>query len=202
MSDFFDELSAEAEEAPKPKPTLDSIRAMAEAAAKLQSQIESYESKLSELKTKRYKLLNAELPAVMDEARVPSITVDGYEFECKSYYKANIAADDPDEKRQRALTWIEDAGGGDIIANTVTIAFPKELSKDAREFAVEVRRRFDNRKEIEVREEKKVPWQRLTSWLRAYVEEPPSREKPKLPVPLEDLNATIGRVVKIKGVRD
>jgi hypothetical protein len=202
VSNPFDELQAEAEAEPKPKPTLDAIRAMAQRGAKIESEIASIESRLSVLKTERYNLLNKELPAVMDDARVSNITVDGYKFECDSYYKANIAADDPEAKREAAFAWVEEAGGGDIIANTVTVAFPKELAKDAAEFARETRARFDNRREVEVRQEKKVPWNRLTSWLREYVESPPKPDKPKLPIPLDNLNATIGRVVKIKPVSD
>lgn len=201
--DLFDELESEAAATPKkPPPSLDQIRGMGAEASRIQTEIEKLDERLSELKTRRYKLLMEEMPAVMTEAKVPSITVEGRTFECKSYYKANIAAKDPPEKREAAFAWVEEVGGGDIIANTVTVAFPKEFHEDAAEFARETRTRFHNKPSIEVAEEKEVPWGRLTSWLRDYVETPPVRGEEKKPVPLELLNATVGRIVKIKGVRE
>lgn len=201
--DFFDDLESEAESAPKPAgASLDAVRAMGEEAADLQSRIERGEALLKELKTKRYKLLNEQMPATMDELQVPYVAIGDYEMRVQSYYKANIAADDPPEKRDAAFQWVEEAGGGDIIANTVTVAFPREDAEAAAEFAEEVSRRFHNHPGIQVKRERSVPWNRLTSWLKEYVEWSPPRGVQKLPVPLDLLNATIGRVVKIKGVKE
>lgn len=201
--DFFDDLEKEAETAPKAAAaTLDAVRAMGVEAARLERDITQHETALKKLKTRRYDLLNKEMPSTMDDLKVPSLTVEGYKMDCGSYYKANIAADDPPEKREAAFEWVDEAGGGDIISNTVTVAFPREMSEEAKEFAEEIANRFHNHPSIEVVRERKVPWNRLTSWLRDYVETPPVRGKSKLSVPLDLLNATIGRVVKIKEVSD
>lgn len=199
--DFFNDLESEAKDAPKPKASLDAVHAMGKAAVELQRRIEAGEALLKTLKTERYKLLNEQMPSMMDDMKVPSIVISDYKLDCTTYYKANIAADDPEEKRSAAFAWVEAAGGGDIINNVVTVAFPKEMADEAILFSEEIKKRFDNRKdEIKIQLDKKVPWNRLTSWLKDFVETPPKRGETKLPVPLELLNATIGRLVKIKEV--
>lgn len=199
--DFFDEMQSEAEVAPKPgEASLDLVRKMGAKAAELEARINKGQALLSELKTERYKILNEQMPAMMDELQVGKIEVGGYELKATSYYKANIATDDPPEQREKAFGWVEEAGGGDIIANTVTVAFPKEEAEMAAEFVEEVAKKFHNHPSIEVKRERSVPWNRLTSWLKSYVETPPVKGQKKLPIPLEILNATVGRVVKIKEV--
>lgn len=199
---FLDDMESEAASAPKPVVNLDAINKMGKTAAELQSEITRLEARTKELKTKQYQLLNKEMPSAMDELQVGYIGVDGYELRVQSYYKANIAADDPEEVREEAFAWVEQAGGGDIISNVVTVAFPKEDSAAAAEFYEEISRRFDNQRSVAIKREKAVPWNRLTSWLKDYVETPPVKGKTKLPVPLELLHATIGRVVKIKPVKE
>lgn len=203
MSDnLFDDLQSEAESAPKPTGGLEAIRAMGAEVAALTRDIEELEAQLKEKKVRRYKLTAEQMPAVMDDAKVPEIVVDGVKLKAETKYKANIAADDPPEKREAAFEWVTEAGGGDIINNTVTVAFPKELNDEAAELFEELKRRFDNQPAIEVVRERKVPWNRLTSWLKEYVETPPRPGHPKLAIPLELLNATIGRIVTIKPVKD
>lgn len=199
--DFFDDLENEAKDAPKPTASLDAVNALGQEAVKLQIEIERVERNLSELKSRRYSLLSEQMPSMMDEMKVPFIGIGDYRLDCVTHYKANIAADDPEEKREAAFKWVEDAGGGDVINNVVTVAFPKELASEAAELAKDLTRRFDNRRgEVQISVEKKVPWNRLTKWLREFVEAPPKRGEKKLAVPLELLNASVGRVVKIKEV--
>ena len=195
-------METEAESAPKPTASLESVREMGQTAAKLEAQITAHERELKEMKTKRYALLNKDMPSVMDEMQVPRITISGYELSCINYYKANIASEDPPEKREQAFDWVEAAGGGDIISNVVTVAFPKEEAEEAVLFAQEIQQRFHNKQGIQIKRERAVPWNRLTSWLKEYVETPPKKDEKKLPVPLDLLNATIGRIVKIKEVKD
>lgn len=201
---MFDELEAEAEATPEvpSEASAEAVRVLAQKAATLEARIERGEKLLKELKSERYQILNEQMPTMMDEVKMPYIGVDGYHMEVISYYKANIAADDPPEQRDRAFTWVELAGGGDIINNTVTVAFPKEMSDEAREFFEATVKKFHNHPEIQVVREKKVPWNRLTSWLKDYVTTPPVPGKTKLAIPLEDLNATLGRIVKIKPIKE
>lgn len=204
MNDLMNELEAEAEASPEKasQASLDGVHAMAVQAVGLEVQILDLEGKLSELKKQRYDLLTNKMPTDMVDTKTRILEVDGFVIECKPYYKANIAADDPEDKRERAFKWLADAGGSDIVNNVVTVAFPKERADDAAKFYEETRKRFDNQREIEVVSEKKVPWNRLTKWLREYVERKPSPDEKKLPVPLEDLNATLGMVATIKKSRD
>lgn len=180
----------------------DAVRALGQKAATLQSRIEKGEKLLKDLKSQRYAILNEQMPSMMDEVKMPYIGVDGYHMEVVSYYKAKIAADDPEEKREAAFSWVEEAGGGDIINNVVTVAFPKEDAAEAEEFEEFVRKKFHNHPSIAVKREKSVPWNRLTSWLKDYVTTPPRRDEKKLPVPLDLLNATLGRIVQIKPIKE
>ena len=74
ISDFMDELSKEAEEAPDTRSpaTLADVQAMAATAVAYRNEISVLEEKLKALKTKEYELLHKELPAAMSETRTKS----------------------------------------------------------------------------------------------------------------------------------
>lgn len=202
--DFLSEMEAEAASLPvaeKPEASLHVVQNMAQKAVKLQREIDEYEEKTKKLKTELYELRTKSLPTDMLELKLPLLEIDGYKVECKPYYKANIAAEDPEEKRARAFAFVEENDGGGIINNTVTVAFPKENYDEAQKFFTEVRTRFDNQREIEVVLEKKVPWNRLTKWLKEFVERKPLPGETKPPIPLDDLNATVGHIVEVKKSR-
>lgn len=201
--ELFDELEAEAEATPETptEKSLETVRAMGVEAAEIESRIRRGEELLSKLKSRRWELLNKEMPAMMDDLRVPYVAVDSFHLEVVDYYKASIAADDPEEKRDAAFAWLEQAGGGDIVNNVVSVYFPREDADMARELQEELSSRFHNHQGIQISRERKVPWNRLTSWLKDYVRTPPKRGETKLAVPLELLNATLGRIVKIKDVK-
>jgi hypothetical protein len=204
--DFFSELEAEASKASElpatTTVTLDQVHSMGREAANLQRRIETGEKLISQLKQDRYKLLNETMPQAMDELKVKKIDVDGYVLSVGPYFKAAIKVDDPEEQRERAFQWVEKEGGGDIIKSQVVVDFPKEMLDRAEELALELTKRYHNYESISVTVARSVPWATLTSWLKGWWESPPKKGKKKSPIPLEDLNATVGRVVAIKGSRD
>jgi hypothetical protein len=190
--DFLSELEAEAEAASKlpvsgTTRTLDDVHKMGASATSLQKRIEE-----------RYKLLNEDMPAAMDELKVKNIDVDGYVLSCGPYFKAAIKVDDPPEQQDRAFAWVEKEGGGDIIKSQVIVDFPKEMLETAQELAKELSERYHNQEGIGVIVKRAVPWATLTSWLKEWWLSVPPKGKKKSPIPLEDLNATVGRIVTIK----
>ncbi len=171
------------------------------------------------------------LPDLMDEIGVPSLTLaaegnfPGVVADVGPYYRANIPADWPPEKRAEAFRWLDANGHGDLIKTEVILSFAREDRPLALAFqgllqnippteiisaviasgAVE---KFGGdvaffQKAVEagsalpnVASKETIPWATLTSWPKEQV------EKIKIVPPLETLGATVGRVVKLKPTKD
>jgi hypothetical protein len=198
------ELEAEAATVSEsaPKASLEAVRAMGVQAAELQRRIVKGEELLAKLKTERYTLLNEQMPSMMDDLKVKQIEVDDFLMKVEPYYKAAIKKDDPPEQREAAFKWLEKNEGGDIIKYAVEIEFPTESQDQALELFNDLKRRFGNRKDVNVTMQKDVPWSRLTSWLRHLVESPTDKKRKRPAIPLDLLNATLGRIVKIKSTAE
>lgn len=136
---------------------------------------------------------------LLSQIGVKKLTVEAagnappYTAELKPYYKANIAADWDDERRQRAFDWLEQNGDGDIIKRVITV----ELGRGSEKKAAAVRKALTKLKVDEfVSEKMDVPWGTLTAWLKEQI------EKRGRVVPLETLGASVGQVVKVEPAKE
>jgi hypothetical protein len=133
------------------------------------------------------------LPVLMEQAGVAEIVLEAegnnppVKAKSDPYYRANIAADWPEEQRALAFKWLDDNGHGDLIKTDLTISFPREQRSKAIEL-----QKFLTSKGFTVSVGQVVHWATLTSWLKEMI------EKHKIIPPLETLGATVGQVVKLK----
>jgi hypothetical protein len=152
-------------------------------------------SRINEIK---YQLL----PELLNEVRLPGLRLaaegnyPAVAVEIKPFYKANIAADWGEERRERGFETLRRYGAGDLIRNTVAVTFGKEeddLAATLKDFLRD--EGFMERTTIG----QSVPWSTLTAWVR---EQTQSRQKRKLaPIPaadLEAIGATVGQVANVK----
>ena len=89
------------------------------------------EDELKAVNVDIYQAERKELPDLLDEARVPRITIDAdggtqYEAKAQAYYKANIAAEWEEPRRAAAFAWLDQNGHGDLIKTDVTLSFARE----------------------------------------------------------------------------
>jgi len=85
----------------------------------LDSKIADAEQYLKDLKYKKRKVNEEDIPALMQEMGVDSVTVEGNKVSLRQFVHARIAED----KRDEAFSWLRSIGEGDLIKNDVTVSF-------------------------------------------------------------------------------
>ena len=86
---------------------------------KADEDIATAEQYLKDLKYKKRKINEEDIPALMQEMGVESIEVDGNKIKLRQFVHARIM----DDKRDEAFAWLRSIGEGDIIKNDVTVSF-------------------------------------------------------------------------------
>jgi hypothetical protein len=155
---------------------------------------EELERQLQENRRRLLSLQHEVLPDLFTEAQIKTVTVDAegnypaFTARLGPYYKASIAAEWPDERREAAFAALQQAGGADLIRTVITVeldpgklALAERLERGLRSMGVDFRRQLS------------VHWRTLTSFVQEQYE-----AKPPRPLPLEALGATVGRRVSIK----
>jgi hypothetical protein len=135
------------------------------------------------------------LPDLFAQIGITNIGVEAegnmpaYEAEVTDYYKAVIAADWPEEQRQRAIEWLQDNNYADLVKTSFVI----ELGRGTAKIAEKVEKALMKMK-VAFQVHKTVNWKTLT----AMVKERFQQGKPLGDRELNILGATVGRIVKPK----
>jgi hypothetical protein len=180
-----------------PQDKLDALRSKAVEVREVEANIEAFENHLARMKEKRTKLLREELPQLMDEARVPSITLEAegnypsFKLSVKAFYSANVSMKWEEERRKQAYAWLEANGAGDLIKTTVEVAFPREERAEA----VRIASMLMELDSAHVTIDERIHPATLTAWLKESVEA--GDDMP----PLDLIGGTVARVVKIDEVK-
>ncbi len=91
------------------------------ASLQIDEEISQAEKYLKDLKFKKRKVNEEDIPALMEEMGMESVTVDGNKISLRQFVHARI----PDDRRDDAYAWLRSIGEGDIIKNDVTCSFGK-----------------------------------------------------------------------------
>jgi len=192
-------LLAAAAERPEALPSEDrllALRAKVAEARDLEQDKADLEQRLKDTNIALQKLYFKDLPDMFDELGIPLIELapegnhPGVKAKAEPYYRANIAADWDEPRRQAAFGYLVDSGNGDLIKTEVITNFPRGAHQEAMAFADSAR---DNGLSVTIKES--IPHSTLTSWLKESV------EKHGIVPPLETIGATVGRVVKLKALK-
>ncbi len=176
---------------------LDRVRAVVRRQRDLELEASDLEARLTATKEKLKEMKFVTLPSMMDEAQLYGITLQaegnlpGYEAKVKPYYKANIAADWDEDRRNAGFDYLVENHAEDLIRVVVSVAFGKKEFQAARE----LEQRLSNMG-LSPESKMMVPWATLTSWLKEQVE-----VHGNVP-PLELLGATVARVVELKPIKE
>jgi hypothetical protein len=85
----------------------------------IDAKIAEAEQYVKDLKFQKRKVNEEDIPNLMQEMGMDSVTVDGNKVALRQFVHARIA----DEKKDEAFTWLRSIGEGDIIKNDVTVSF-------------------------------------------------------------------------------
>lgn len=85
----------------------------------IDEKIAEAEQYLKDLKFKKRKVNEEDIPNLMQEMGMDSVTVDGNKVALRQFVHARIA----DDKKDEAFTWLRSIGEADIIKNEVTVSF-------------------------------------------------------------------------------
>lgn len=151
------------------------------------------------IKEKGEELHNIErksLPELFSLAGITSLTIEkegnmpAFTAERAAYYRANIAASWPEEKREAAFKWLESNGGGDLIKCEISVFIPnkQKKTKQMRNAVLAVVKKLKLEHSISLA----VHASTLTAFVRESVE-----KRKKVP-PLELLGADVGDIVRLK----
>jgi uncharacterized protein YfeS len=86
---------------------------------KVDDEIKQTEQFLKDLKAKKRVVDEEDIPALMQELGVESLTVDGNKVSVEKFVSARI----PDDRKEEAYGFLRSIGEGDIIKNDVVVSF-------------------------------------------------------------------------------
>lgn len=159
-------------------------------AVELAATIASLEDAVEAHRKDYNKIVGQELPEALQKAGLQEFTtIDGDFIELKKIIAGSLPKDT--KKRDKAMQWIDKAGGGSIIRRKFTV----ELAKGADELATKLRNGFE-RAHIDYNEDVGVHPQSLYAFCRERLERGEE-------VPIDTLGLFITDVAKIKlGVKN
>lgn len=110
----------------------------------LQKDVEAAEEKLKNLKAQEANLSEQVIPNIMSEIGMEKFTLtDGTEVKVSSFYSAKIPVAHTDE----AFKWLRENGHGDLIKNTVSLAFGVNQDNEAKDLVESLREKGHNVKQ-------------------------------------------------------
>lgn len=181
--------------APPPVPDkLDQVRAVMREARDLELSIHELEQRLSAEKEQLRRLQHEVLPDIYTEAGVRSLTIDpqgnlpAFTGKLSPYYRASIPVTWEEERQAEAFQALREAGGEDLIKNTIIVELERGDTRTAERIEDGLRRLGVN-----FTRRLSVHHKTLTSFVQEQYEHDPPR-----PLPLEKLGAVVGRRVSLK----
>ncbi len=123
MSDVFSLFEEEAVNADKfdevGKEGASDLSNLIRRSIQIDEEIKNTEQYLKDLKFKKRKVNEEDIPMLMNEMGMDSVTVDGHKVSVRQFVHARIS----DDKREEAFAFLRSIGEADIIKNDVIVSF-------------------------------------------------------------------------------
>jgi len=123
MSDVFSLFEEEAVNADKfdevNKEGASNLSNLIRRSIQIDEEIQNAEQYLKDLKFKKRKVNEEDIPMLMNEMGMDSVSVDGHRVSVRQFVHARIS----DDKREEAFAFLRSIGEADIIKNDVTVSF-------------------------------------------------------------------------------
>lgn len=182
----------------KPKINEDRLQRIREKIAigrSLDADIEDHESRLKDLKKKRYELLTTELPTLFEGAGIDRLGLDAsgnlpaYDARLKPHFKAVLPPKEEPERRQAALDLLSEKEAGDLSTTEVAVHFERGEEKKLAKL-----RSFLDKHRMHYLADTGVHWGMLTAWVKECFQS----RRPLSQDELTTLGATVGKIVELK----
>lgn len=179
---------------PPSEDKLDAIRAALRTVRDLELANSDMERAVKENKKALAKLQHEDLPDLFTTSQIRDLTLEAegnlpaYRAALHPYFKAGISSDWDEGRRVEAFAALQEAGGGDLIKNVITI----ELDPGNVKMADRIKAGL-TKMGVAFSAEMSVHWKTLTAFVQEQYQAKPPRT-----LPLEKLGATVGRKVSIK----
>ena len=128
----------------------------------IEAKIAEAEQYVKDLKFQKRKVNEEDIPALMEEMGMDSITVDGNKVALRRFVHARI----PDDKKHEAFTWLRSIGEGYIIKNDVTVSFKSGEDNMANSVVEDLRSQYG----LEPAQKEHVHPQTLKAWAKNRIE--------------------------------
>ena len=129
---------------------------------KIDEEIAQAEQYLKDLKFKKRKVNEEDIPNLMQEMGMDSVTVDGNKVALRQFVHARI----PEEKKEEAYNWLRSIGEGDIIKNDVTLSFSAGQDNMAGAVVEDLRQQYG----LDPAQKTHIHPQTLKAWVRNRIE--------------------------------
>jgi hypothetical protein len=117
--------------------SLTTIRAKVEEAYQLEQAVEQLEGDLKATKAAAHNLKTKVIPDMMAEIGITELAGEGWRIKLGDVVSGSLPSDP--ERREKAINWLEDHGGGDLIKTGVSLTFSKSQHNEALSVAEELR---------------------------------------------------------------
>jgi hypothetical protein len=187
------------QDAMPPADRLEVLRAKVSRVRDLRAEVEDLSSRVTDANKEIQDLTFKQLPDMFEELGMRNMTLEAtgnlppYGAEKKPYFKANIAAEWPPEKRAAGLTFLEQRDAGDLIRLFITVELGRGEAETGKKIIVELQKLG-----VDYSVSKSVHWGTLTAWLREQVQK---YKRDFTPGELDMIGAKVGTIVEVKPVK-
>jgi len=131
----LDEIEEEAQKQQATDAEVAEIADLAQRQKDLDKEIDKMQKSLDDVKERRRKIAEEDLPAALDQAGVSDVTLsDGSRIAVKSDLKVNI----PKSKKEAAAEWLVAQGASALVKEDVHIPFNKGQERDVEQLTTEL----------------------------------------------------------------
>lgn len=174
------------------------VLALAEEQVRLQLRADGLETELKTTYARFQDIAHKQLPDAMDAAGTDHIGLPdlGYDVKLKPWYDGSLPKREDGERRQQAISWLIDNEHGDLIKTTVTVSFGRHEHNLAISTFESIKNYLAEQglpNIVALSED--VHHMTFKAFLREQTEA-------GVVLPLDTLNAVVGRVAKIEERKD
>lgn len=116
-----------------PSDKLEVLHKMLDEATDLQAVIDQLSGDLGAAQEAMNLLKTKRLPELMDELQMDDLTRNGYKIKINDFVSGSLPKDE--EPRAKAIAWLEDHDGGELLKTDIRMQFPKSQHDDAKKIA-------------------------------------------------------------------
>ena len=187
MTDDFGGAFDMGDQAPQAPATLANLQKTLEEATSLEELVDQMEEDLKAAKKNLNYIKSQKIPDMMSELQMSATTYNGWKVSVHDFVSGSLPKEE--ENRDKAINWISEHGGEDLIKTQVTAEFGRSGHNEAMSLTAELQEQGYN-----VSAKSGVHPQTLCAWVR-------ERLKKGEEIDIDTIGIYTGKVAKFEKVR-